>query len=154
MRKAAAFTLATFSGPAAAQHVPIWVAAAVLSPLAVLSLCIVLGLLKRSGRVSIRHAALVLLWILLFSLASYFVENDYVIWTPLAIYSIHSVLLLFLVVIEIRNRIAGRDRGSVVLIIELIKTEYIVLLEIFRLENPPLGIIHLEFKSKCNKIAT
>jgi hypothetical protein len=50
----------------------------------------------------------VLAWIILFSLASYFVENDYVIWTPLALYTLHAVLLPVLIVVEIARRIAGR----------------------------------------------
>jgi hypothetical protein len=91
-----------------AQYVPTWLIAAVMSPILVLFLCIVFGVLARSVRIGAIHAALVLTWVVLFSLASYFVENDYVIWTPLALYVLHAVLLLVLIVVEIAKRISGR----------------------------------------------
>lgn len=47
-----------------------------------------------------------LLWVVLFSLASYFVENDYVIWTPLALYVIHAAIILVLIVIAASKLIA------------------------------------------------
>lgn len=74
-------------------------------------LCIVLGCLTRSVRIGALHAAFVLAWVVLFYLASYFIENDYVIWTPLALYILHSALLLVLIVFEIAKRIAGRARA-------------------------------------------
>jgi len=107
-----ATTVAVFLGAlpvsAHAQNVPPWLVAAVLSPILVFILCIVLGVVTRSLRIGALHAALVLAWIILFSLASYFVENDYVIWTPLALYTLHAVLLPVLIVVEIARRIAGR----------------------------------------------
>jgi hypothetical protein len=113
-----AMTVAVFLGAlpvsAHAQYVPPWLVAAVLSPILVFILCIILGVLTRSIRIGGLHAVLVLTWIVLFSLASYFVENDYVIWTPLALYTLHSTLLLVLIVVETGRRIAGRtdaDKG-------------------------------------------
>lgn len=107
-----ATTVAVFLGAlpisAHAQNVPPWLVVAVLSPILVFILCIVLGVLTRSIRIGALHAALVLAWIVLFSLASYFVENDYVIWTPLALYTLHSALLLVLIVVEIARRIGCR----------------------------------------------
>lgn len=100
--------LGTFPVPAHAQYVPPWAIAAVLSPILVLLLCIVLGCLTRSLRIGALHAGLVLAWVVLFYLATYFLENDYVIWTPLALYLFHSVLLLVLIVVELAKRITGR----------------------------------------------
>lgn len=86
--------------------------AAVLSPILVLLLCVMLGIVARSLRVGAIHAGLVLLWVVLFYLASYFVENDYVIWTPLALYVLHSALLLVLLVVTIAKRIHAGSGGS------------------------------------------
>lgn len=99
--------LASHPLAAHAQYVPPWLVAAALSPILVLALCAILGCLSRSLRRALFHGALVLLWVVLFSLAAYFVENDYVIWTPLALYLAHSVLLMVLIVVELAKRIAG-----------------------------------------------
>ena len=103
-----AFMLGIYPIAAQAQYVPTWLIAALLSPILVLFLCIVLGVLARSVRIGAIHAALVITWVILFSLASYFVENDYVIWSPLILYILHSALLLVLIVVEIAKRITGR----------------------------------------------
>jgi hypothetical protein len=108
----AALVLGTLPVSAHAQYVPPWAIAAVLSPVLVLALCIVLGLLTRSVRVAALHAGFVLAWVALFALASYFVENDYVIWTPLVLYLLHSTLLVVLIVVEMARRITGRDRAA------------------------------------------
>ena len=102
-----AVILGSLPGSAHAQYIPPWLVVGALSPLLVLLLCIILGLLTRSVRVGALHAAIVLAWVVLFSLASYFVENDYVIWTPLALYLLHSALLVVLIVVQIAKRIAG-----------------------------------------------
>lgn len=107
-----AVTLGALPASAHAQYVPPWLIAAVLSPILVLFLCIVLGVLSRSLRIGALHAGLVIIWVVLFSLASYFVENDYVIWTPLALYILHSALLLVLIVVEVAKRISGRARTA------------------------------------------
>lgn len=107
-----AVILGTYSVPAQAQYISFWIVAAVLSPIVVFLLCLVLGLLTRSLRIGALHAGFVLAWVVLFSLASYFVENDYVIWTPLALYLLHCALLLVLIVVEIAKRMAGRARAA------------------------------------------
>jgi hypothetical protein len=107
---ASAGLLGALPVPAHAQYVPTWLIAAVLSPLLVLVLCGILGWVRRSARAGALHAALVVLWVVLFSLASYFVENDYVIWTPLALYLLHAALLIGLIVIGVARRIAGRGQ--------------------------------------------
>ena len=90
-----------------AQHVPTWLIAGVLSPVLVLFLCVVLGLLTRSVKIGVRHAVFILAWVVLFLLTSFFVENDYVIWTPLLLYLVHSALLVVLIVVQTVKRIAG-----------------------------------------------
>ena len=107
-----AVVLGTFPVSAHAQYIPPWLIAAVLSPILVFLLCIILGGITRNIRIGALHAAFVLAWVVLFSLASYFVENDYVIWTPLALYILHSVLLLVLIFVEIAKRIAGHDHTA------------------------------------------
>ncbi|MBU2675686.1 MAG: hypothetical protein KJP16_01295 [Gammaproteobacteria bacterium] len=81
-----------------AQHISPVIAAFAVSPIVVLLLTAVLGFVSRSWLVGIAHAGLVLLWILLFGIASYWVENDYVIWTPLVLYGVHAVALVALIV--------------------------------------------------------
>nr|CAP47602.1 putative integron gene cassette protein [uncultured bacterium] len=111
-----AMTIAVFLGTlpatAHAQYVPTWLIFAILSPILVFFLCIILGLITRSLRIGALHAAFVFAWIVLFSLASYFIENDYVIWTPLALYTLHAALLLVLIVVAIAKRISGDARTA------------------------------------------
>ena len=95
-----------------AQYVPPWLVVAVLSPILEFLLCIILGFLTRSKRIWALHSGLVLAWVVLFYLASYFVENDYVIWTPLALYVLHSALLVVLIIVAIAKRVSGRDRAA------------------------------------------
>jgi len=91
-----------------AQHIPLWVAAGVLSPFLVIALCFLLGWLARSLRVGLIHTGLVIGWVLLFLVASYYVTNDYVIWTPLALYLLHTGFLLVLIVVQIARRWSGK----------------------------------------------
>ena len=91
---------------AQAQYIPPWLVAAALSPILALALCAVLGFVSRSLRRGLIHGALIVLWVVLFSLAAYFIENDYIIWTPLALYILHSALLMVLIVVEIARRVA------------------------------------------------
>ncbi len=98
-------------GTAHAQYIPPVLAAAALSPILVLLLCGVLGIVAGSLRTAARHAGLVVAWVVLFLLAAYFVENDYVIWTPLALYAAHAVLVVVLIGWEGYRRFARR-RGA------------------------------------------
>jgi len=43
------------------------------------------------------HAAIVSILVMLFAIASYWVENDIVIWTPIALLGIHAVILVVLI---------------------------------------------------------
>lgn len=94
-----------------AQHIPVWLAAAALSPLLVLVLAIVLGFVARSWRVGAIHTALVAVWVLLFFIASRTVENDYIIWTPIILYVAHAVLILVQIVIGIAKRVGTDSRA-------------------------------------------
>jgi hypothetical protein len=103
-----AVSLGSLPSPAHAQYIPPWVVVGALSPVLVILLAAILGLLVKSVRIGALHAALVLLWIVLFSVASYFVENDSVIWTPLVLYLLHFVLLGILIAVQIAKRIAAK----------------------------------------------
>ena len=96
--------LALLPGLAHAQHVPMIFVVGAVSPLLVLALTVVLGFLVHSWKTGISHAALTLVWITLFGIASYNVENDYIIWTPLAIYILHSLLIIVLITLAILRR--------------------------------------------------
>ena len=102
-----AFTTATaltLPGAAYAQEISPAIAAFALSPILVLGLAITLGIVSRSWWVGIAHAALVGIWILLFAVASYWVESDAVIWTPIAVYAIHAVVMVGLIVRALTTR--------------------------------------------------
>ena len=90
-----------------AQHVSPVIAALAVSPIVVLLLTAVLGFASRSWLVGIAHAALVLLWILMFAIASYWVENDYVIWAPLVLFGAHAVALVVLIARGLLRRASG-----------------------------------------------
>jgi hypothetical protein len=89
---------------------PLWVAAA-LSPLAVLLLTLVLGWLARSVIIGVIHAVLVVVWVALFWLASNLVTNDYLIWAPLALYLLHTIVIIVLVGWYALGR--ARAKGSI-----------------------------------------
>jgi hypothetical protein len=83
-----------------------WMAAAALSPLLALALAVALGFLSRSAIKGMVHCGLIILWVLLFWLASNLVTSDLIIWTPLILYAIHVLVLIALVVIQARARIS------------------------------------------------
>ena len=97
----------TLPAVAHAQYIPPIIVAMALSPILAFLLAVALGVVSRSWSVGLKHAGLVALWILLFGLASYWVENDYVIWTPLALYVIHAVFMVILIVRGILRRTRG-----------------------------------------------
>ncbi|MDH3434244.1 MAG: hypothetical protein OEM60_10315 [Gammaproteobacteria bacterium] len=103
--------LLLLSSSAHAQYIPPILVAAALSPLLLISFAIILGVFARSWRIGIRHTLFVFLWILLFGFASYFIENDYVIWTPLVLYAAHFLLMLVLILVNFAKRIST-TRGS------------------------------------------
>jgi hypothetical protein len=97
----------TLPGVALAQNIRPIIGALALSPVLVFLLAIVLGFVTRSWRVAVKHSGLVGVWILLFGMASYWVENDYVIWTPLVLYGIHAATMIFLIARGVLLRARG-----------------------------------------------
>ena len=96
-----------------AQRVPVWLVAAVLSPLLVISFAIILGLVTRSLRIGLIHAGLVLGWIIIFAFVSNVFTNDYVIWTPLVAYAVHALVMLVLIIVNTVKRIRGRNNHEI-----------------------------------------
>ena len=80
-----------------AQQIPPAIAVLALSPILVLALAIGLGVVTRSWMVGGLHAAIVSILVMLLAIASYWVENDIVIWTPIALLGIHAVILVVLI---------------------------------------------------------
>ena len=95
-------------GIAYAQHIPPIIVALVLSPLLVMLFAVVLGVVSRSWSAGLAHAGLVVVWIVLFGVAAYWVENDYVIWTPLVLYVGHAIIMVILII----KGILGRARAN------------------------------------------
>lgn len=81
-----------------------WMVAVALSPLLAIVLAIVLGVLARSARNGATHVLLILVWVAAFWLASVYVTNDWVIWTPLVLYGIHVVVLLAVIAFQAVSR--------------------------------------------------
>lgn len=105
-------SLSLIPGIAYAQHVPTWLVVSALSPLVVILFAIILGILTRSWRIGAVHTGLVIAWVILFGFAAYFVENDYVIWTPLALYAAHALLIFVLIVVKVAQRIGNADHAA------------------------------------------
>ena len=99
-------------GVAYAQQIPPIIAWMAISPIFVLLLAVALGMVSRSWRVAAKHGGLVLVWILLFAVSSYWIENDYIIWTPLVLYAAHAVLMLVLVVRGVMHRARTVNRSD------------------------------------------
>jgi MFS-type transporter involved in bile tolerance (Atg22 family) len=99
--------LALMPGVAHAQHLSPLLVATALSPLLVFLLAIILGIVARSWKTGVMHAGLIVIWVLLFGVASYWVENDYIIWTPVALYSVHALVIVALLIVGIAKRLRG-----------------------------------------------
>lgn len=93
------------SPAALAQKIPLWVVVGVASPVLALVLVGALALsAPRTGKAGL-HVLMLVLWIVAFLLASYFVENDWVIWAPMHLYILHLALLPIFVFRQLLRRI-------------------------------------------------
>lgn len=92
-----------------AQNIPVEIAAAAISPLLVIVLAFLLGWISGNMKAGAMHALFIVTWVILFSLASYFAENDYIIWTPLAIYIAHSLLIIVLYILHLLKRLKSNN---------------------------------------------
>jgi len=97
--------LVLVSPPVLAQKVPLWAVVGVLSPVLALALVVSLALVSPGLGKAGLHIKLLLLWIVSFLLASFFVENDWVIWTPMHLYILHLALLPIFVFHQLLGRI-------------------------------------------------
>lgn len=89
--------LGLVSPPVLAQQVPLWVVVGVVSPALALTLVVSLALASPGLGKAGLHTKLLVLWLVTFLLASFFIENDWVIWTPMHLYIVHLALLPILV---------------------------------------------------------
>jgi len=97
--------LVLVSPAALAQKVPLWVVVGVVSPVFALVLVGALALsAPRLGKAGL-HVRLLVLWIVAFLLTSFFVENDWVIWTPMHLYILHLAVLPIFVFRQLLRRI-------------------------------------------------
>ena len=69
---------------------------------------VVLGALEHNWKTGAKHLGMVIVWIVLFGVASYNVENDYIIWTPMLLYALHAVLIIILIFKQIVRRMKSR----------------------------------------------
>ncbi len=96
--------LAAWPADAFAQKVPWTVLPLAASPLVALLLCAVLGVVARSWRTGLGHAALVMLWIAWFWAASNHSTSDALTWAPIAVLALHMLALLVAIVHHRRRR--------------------------------------------------
>ena len=89
-----------------------WMAAAALSPLVAIVLAIALGFVTRSAIKGSVHALLIILWVILFWLASNYATSDAIIWTPLIVYAGHVLVLFVLVIAHVVARIRAKTSVS------------------------------------------
>lgn len=104
----AAIIVSLVPGIALAQHIPVVIAVAALSPLLVMLCAVVLGALEHNWKTGAKHLGMIIIWIALFAVASYNVENDYIIWTPMLLYVLHAILIIALIFKQIVGRIKSK----------------------------------------------
>jgi uncharacterized membrane protein len=100
----AGLLLAAWPADAFAQKVPWIVLPLAASPLVALLLCVALGVVARSWRAGLGHAALVLLWVGWFWAASNHSTSDALTWAPIAVLALHMLALLAAIVRHRRRR--------------------------------------------------
>lgn len=98
--------------PAHAQSVPVFVIYLAASPLLLLVLSILLGVVTRHWKWTLRSLLLGALWILWFLLASYFIESDALIWAPIIGIWAQSVLLLVWILWSLISRLWAPRRDA------------------------------------------
>lgn len=102
-------------GTAQAQQVPTSLAMVALSPLVVVVLAALLGMVARSWRVGILNISLLVTWVVAFLFLVQHFQSDYriyIIWIPIIVYAFHTLLILILLIIHIAKRIAAHDRPA------------------------------------------
>lgn len=92
------------SSPALAQEIRLWMVAGVVSPLWALVLVIALALCAPGVGKAGLHAILLVVWIATFLLASNYVQNDWVIWTPMHLYILQLALLPIFLFYQLARR--------------------------------------------------
>ncbi len=105
-------TLGLLPMPAYAQSMPPWAIAAMASPVIMIVLAIMLGLLTRSWNAGLFNTMMVPIWFVLFLMAPYLAEIPIVLWILLALYIGHALLLLWLVFAQMRRRFAALRRPA------------------------------------------
>jgi len=97
--------LVLLSPPVFAQEVPLWVVVGVVSPVLALTLVASLALISPGRGKAGLHLKLLVLWVVAFLLASFFIENDWVIWTPMHLYILHLSILPICVFHQVLGRV-------------------------------------------------
>jgi len=110
-RCVAGVLLLLVSTPALAQEIRLWMVAGVVSPLWALILVGALALAAPKLSKAGWHAMFLAIWIVAFLLASNFVTNDWVIWTPMHLYIVH---LAVLPIILFRDLLRGIESSAII----------------------------------------
>ena len=106
-------TLVAAAPPVYAQQVPNVIALASLSPVIMVLLAGLLGWLERSLLSGLMHVSLILLWVIAFAVLANTVTTDWIIWTPIGIYGVHSFYILYkLGSVAARRRRAHRSGAA------------------------------------------
>ena len=103
------------SGVAQAQQIPTSLAMVALSPLVVVVLATVLGIVIRSWSVGILHVGLLVTWVIIFLFLVQHFDSDYKIYIisiPIIVYAIHTFLILVLLIVHIAKRFAAHNPSA------------------------------------------
>jgi len=115
-KRAAALLLATgilafLPLNAHAQRIPWIVLPLAASPVIAVLLAVALGVVSRSWSVGLTNAALVIVWVVWFVAASKLSTADLVIWASIVALGLHSLVMLWLIVLRAFRRVRVRNEA-------------------------------------------
>jgi hypothetical protein len=103
--------LASWSPDAHAQRIPWIVVPLAASPVIAILLSGVLGIVTRSWLVGLANTSLVILWVAWFTAASNYSTSDLLIWASIAALGLHSLVMVWAIVLHAFRRARGRTTG-------------------------------------------
>ena len=81
------------------------------APILAVLLAVGLGIVTRSWLVGLANAALVVVWVAWFLAASNYSTSDLFIWASMAALALHSLVMLWLIVVQVVRRVEARSEA-------------------------------------------
>jgi len=107
-RLGALLLLTLVSNAAEAQEIPLPIAIGFLSPLVAIVMAAILGVVARSWRAALINIGLICVWVLGYLAVIHTFTADWIIYTPIALYGIHCIVLSALLGWAIVRRLRGQ----------------------------------------------